>query len=125
MSRLSIVLPIKWAPGKIQFGRGHAYWPKTTRLYKIVLAEQLIAHKTDVFLEGPLAVTLHFIRPRPKSAPRREWFTVKPDLDNLESPTLNSMQRLIIGNDAHIVEKHSHKSYGDAWELHILIETLV
>ena len=124
MATLDICLPIKWASGQIRHGRGYTYWPKTTRRYKEALDAALLPRKTDKFLEGPLAVTLHFIRPRPKSAPKREWFTVKPDLDNLEKPTLDCMSGVLFGDDAQIVEKHSYKRYGDNWELQVLIETV-
>ena len=117
-------IPIKWAPGQIRRGRWTMYWPKTTRRYKEALDLALLPYKTDAFLEGPVAVTLHFLRPRPKSAPKREWFTVKPDLDNLEKPTLDCMSGVLFGDDAQIVEKHSYKQYGDNWELQIRIEAI-
>ena len=124
MPTLDIALPIKWAPGQIRHGRGYTYWPKTTRKYKAVLSESLLPLKTDAFTEGPIAVTLVFVRPRPKSAPAREWFTVKPDLDNIEKPTLDCMSGVLFGDDAQVVEKHTYKLYGDSWELQILIESI-
>jgi len=123
MATLDICLPIKWAPGQIRHGRGYTYWPKTTRAYKNALTAMLLPLKTDAFLEGPLSVSLWFFRPRPESAPKREWFTVKPDYDNLAKPTLDCMSGVLFGDDAQIVDGDVHKRYGDNWELHILIET--
>lgn len=119
---LEICLPIRWAAGQIRHGRGYTFWPKTTKAYKKVLSASLLSFKTDAFLDGPIAVTLHFVRPHPQSAPKRRWFTVKPDLDNLEKPTLDCMSGLLFADDGQIVEKHTHKEYGDAWELRIYIK---
>jgi len=121
---LSITIPIKWASGQIRHGRGFTYWPKSTRAYKDALDAALLPHKTDQFNEGPIAVWVTFIRPRPKSAPKREWFTVKPDLDNLEKPTLDCMSGVLFGDDAQIIEKHSYKVYGENWRLEITIEPM-
>ena len=124
MATLDICLPIKWASGQIRRGRWTMYWPKTTQVYKAALDLALLPYKTDAFLEGPLSVSLWFFRPRPKSAPKRKWFTVKPDFDNLEKPTLDCMSGVLYGDDAHIVDSDTHKRYGDNWELHIRIEAL-
>ena len=124
MATLDICLPIKWAPGQIRKGRWNVYWPKTTQAYKAALAGHLLPHKSAAFLKGPLAVTVHFIRPRPTSAPKREWFTVRPDMDNLLKPTLDEMTGVLFGDDSQIVELHAYKRYGDEWKLQILVETL-
>ena len=125
LQRIELTIPIRWAPGQIRHGRGYTFWPKTTRRYREALSASLAAlHDGECIDEGPVRVELDFIRPRPKSAAKREWFTVRPDLDNLEKPTLDCMTGVFFADDAQVVEKTTRKAYGDSWSLRIVVEEI-
>ena len=67
-------------------------------------------------LGGPLAITLRFYLPRPKSAPkrRRTWPDRMPDIDKLIRLILDAMNGALIEDDARIVQLSAMKDYAEA-----------
>jgi crossover junction endodeoxyribonuclease RusA len=65
-------------------------------------------------LSGPLAVTIHFTLPKPKSAPkrRRTYPDRKPDIDKLMRSTLDALTASgLIEDDARIISIAAGKFY--------------
>lgn len=61
-------------------------------------------HITELF-EGPIAVELDFIMPRPKSMAkrnRRPWNTKAPDIDKLLRASLDAMTGVVFRDDASV-----------------------
>ena len=63
-------------------------------------------------LEGPLAVRIAFVMPKPKSAPKYKTTPdKKPDLDKLVRATFDSLSKVIYRDDAQVVDLHVSKRY--------------
>ena len=62
-------------------------------------------------VEGPVAVTVTFALPRPKSHPktRRTWPTARPDVDKLVRAVNDSLTHVVWGDDSQIVSMHAAK----------------
>lgn len=73
-------------------------------------------------LDGPLAVRLRFLLPRPKSLcwkkkpmPRR-WHTRKPDAENMAKSTLDALSGLLWRDDAQVCSLWAEKLYASGAE---------
>lgn len=103
------------------FKRGkHAgvYDPGTADSWKSMLVLQARAHRPEAPLEGPVAVSIDFLMPRPKSLMRKSdpdgeiWHTAKPDRDNLEKAALDALgQDGWWRDDAQVCEGSVRKLY--------------
>src|SRR3990170_6993175 len=77
---------------------------------------------------GPLVLTLDFVFPRPKSAPKRrpkDWVDVRPDLSKLARLVEDALQGVIYADDAQVVQEHLSKRYGDEPGVHVFVDSLV
>ncbi len=65
-------------------------------------------------MEGPVAVTLSFHLPRPKSAPKKKWIypAKRPDLDKLVRAVLDAITHVIVADDSQVVSLTATKDYG-------------
>ena len=67
-------------------------------------------------ITGPVALTITFRLPRPKSAPKRRWPDKKPDLDKLVRAAGDCLGSKTgagaIGDDAQVVAIYANKEYG-------------
>ena len=63
---------------------------------------------------GPIAVSLTFLVPKPKSAPkrRRTWPDRRPDLDKLIRAVLDALSKRLFLDDSQVVELRASKDYG-------------
>ena len=83
-------------------------------------------------LEGPVVLELTFVRPKPRSLPKRPtkadpWPWVpwrRPDLDNLTKAVLDGLQGRLFTDDARIVELVMRKRYGDQEGVEVAARTL-
>lgn len=63
-------------------------------------------------LEGPVYVTVSFLLPKPKSAPKKlRHCTKKPDLDKLLRALLDALSGVIFTDDSQVVSLTAAKSY--------------
>lgn len=71
-------------------------------------------NRVDDLIEGPVAITLHFRLPRPKSAPKkkRTYADKRPDLDKLIRAVLDAITGVIVRDDSQIVAITAIKDYG-------------
>ena len=90
-------------------------------------------HEQRPLLEGPLAVTLTFVFPRPKyltwkTKPMpRAWMINVPDLDNLEKSVLDALNKVVYVDDRQICKVNKIKVYASGDEpprVHIAISEL-
>jgi len=66
-------------------------------------------------VEGPIALKIGFILPRPKAHKKENFVTVKPDLDNLLKSTIDALtDRGVWRDDAQVAEIHTTKQYETA-----------
>lgn len=85
---------------------------KTAGFEKILKAMAKNAWKAAP-LQGALAVQVTFLMARPKSAKKREYVTVRPDLDNYIKALLDALNEVVWLDDAQIVDLHASKEYDD------------
>ncbi len=70
-------------------------------------------HKPETPSVVPLAVTLAFTLPRPKSLPRRvEHHIRRPDLDNLVKAVKDALRGVFYRDDSQIIMLAATKAYG-------------
>lgn len=64
-------------------------------------------------IPGPVRVSVRFLLPRPKSAPkrRRTWPDRKPDVDKLARAVLDPMRGVVFEDDARVVGLLAEKDY--------------
>lgn len=63
-------------------------------------------------LEGPIAVEINFVMPKPKSAPKGKVFCdKKPDIDKLVRSTFDSMTGVLYRDDSQVVSIKATKVY--------------
>lgn len=63
-------------------------------------------------LEGPLAVLIEFRMVRPKTV-KRDYPSVKPDVDKLQRAILDSLSKTVWGDDAQVVHLTGSKVYAE------------
>lgn len=77
----------------------------------------------DAIFDAPIAVTLVFHLPRPKSSPRARYSTKKPDLDKLVRGSLDAMNSVLFRDDAQVVAISTEKRYANgAAKLSVMVE---
>lgn len=88
---------------------------KTAAYENLVALAAAQAHGGAEPLDGPLAVSLTFVLPRPKSAPKRVTMpATKPDLDNLVKAVLDGCNQAgVWADDSRVVVLTAHKVYGE------------
>ncbi|WP_256670767.1 RusA family crossover junction endodeoxyribonuclease [Nocardia cyriacigeorgica] len=66
-------------------------------------------------LDGPVAVDLTFVMPRPKSTPKT-WTPAavkRPDIDKLARAVLDALTGIAFADDSQVVEMHTYKRLAD------------
>jgi len=105
------VEPVGWARTR-QARNGHFFTPKKQRDAKAELQLLMKQKFKGAPLEGALSVSLLFSIRKPKSV-KREYPTVKCDIDNYEKQVFDSGNGILWKDDMQIVEVHSRKVYGE------------
>lgn len=90
------------------------YSPKKVTDHKeLIKRDYRITHKNAPVLTGALKIEITFYIPKPKSAKKRKFPAVKPDLDNYVKLVLDALNGLCYVDDGQVVEIHASKNYGD------------
>lgn len=106
------VIPV--AKGRPRMTRtGNVYTPKATVTVEMEIRMHLLKAYLGKPLEGPLACQAVFHIPKPKSV-RRQWPSVKPDLDNFSKAVFDAGNGILWRDDSQIVDAHTRKLYADA-----------
>lgn len=67
---------------------------------------------SGVLMEGPVAVEINFVMPKPKSAPKGKIFCdKKPDIDKLIRSTFDSMTGVLYKDDSQVARVKATKTY--------------
>lgn len=104
----------------------HVYEDPVDKDWKRTVIHQVLPKKPSVPVEEPLAMTLRFFLPRPKSLPKRErYHTRKPDADNLAKSVKDSLRGIVYRDDAQIVRLIIEKHYDPAPGVEIRVERVV
>ncbi len=94
-------------------GEIHSFTPDTTASWEQSVLIQALEHKPDHPLDEPLGMGLQFDLPRPKSlSKKRQWPSVKPDLDNLVKAIQDALNGVYYVDDSRICEMVIRKRYG-------------
>lgn len=109
------------AKGRPRFSGGRAYTPQKTRDFeKLINIMAKVQHKGEP-LKGALSVVIVFFIKKPKSV-KREYPTVKPDVDNLCKSALDSLNGIAFDDDSQIIEINASKKYNDIGGIFISIK---
>ena len=74
-----------------------------------------------VVTDKPIAMTMVFIMPRPKTV-KRELPTVPPDLDKLVRAILDALTGIAYTDDSQVVSISAHKIYGEHTGVEVRLE---
>lgn len=96
---------------------GHAYTPKKKRMYVESLRAMALLSRPETMLNGPVCLSVSFVRGYPKSWPSKEKFVRpmvgKPDLDNLIKPLKDALSGVVYRDDSQVVQYElCEKKYG-------------
>lgn len=106
-------------------GRVMTFTPTSTRQWEETIRWCAMQNPPERMLTGPLAATLTFYLPRPKSVPKKRLYPeTKPDWDNLGKAVTDALEGLVFENDSRLVRVTVIKAYGDPPRAEIEIEEL-
>jgi Holliday junction resolvase RusA-like endonuclease len=121
---------IPTAKGRPKFTRmGWAYTPAKTRSaeaeIRFFLLDWMAKKKLTMIFE-PVSMEIVFYMPAPKVHKGETWHAVRPDLDNLEKLLLDSMNGMLLKDDALVCYKISQKRYAvnDKTGIFVSLESL-
>ena len=99
------------AKGRPRFGKGRTYTPKKTKDFEGLIKSMAREQYKNGPMKGPLSVIVVFTIKRSKSV-KREYPTVKPDVDNFLKASLDALNGIAYDDDAQIIEVNASKKYG-------------
>lgn len=97
----------KARPRLSKFG---VYTPKKTKDFEKEIRKQFKEMCKDKPLDGPIVAHITYYIKRPKTV-KREYPTVKPDIDNFDKCLLDSLNGYAYHDDSQIIRKLSEKAY--------------
>lgn len=103
--------------------KGIAYTPIKTRKNEAFLKYFLLQNKPPRF-DGPVSVTVVFHLLKPKSAKKRIYPAVKPDIDNYTKLIFDACNGLVFNDDAQVIRLSAEKKYADEEGIYISVEAL-
>jgi len=106
------VTPVPKGRPRATVRNGHAilYTPKETREAEAII-RQLVTVSEKFEADIPLSLKAVFYVPKPNV--KREYPTVKPDLDNYVKLLIDSLQGILFPDDKQIVDIQCSKRYGE------------
>ena len=100
---------------------GHTYTPRETKEYEEEVAWNYKAQTDGYVFQGPVSVTMLFTFIKPKSV-KREYPTVKPDLDNTIKSVLDGLNGCAYRDDSQVCRIFAEKQYGSREKVYVLIQ---
>lgn len=114
-------------------GRARLYTPANTRKHESALRYAIAQEWGErAPFDEPVSVTISVYLPIPKSFSKRKrdaainrlvWPAKRPDLDNFMKAVWDSMNGVVIRDDAQIVHAETWKLYGERPGIHIMMTT--
>lgn len=83
------------------------------------LGEAMIAAHIPVYI----TMDFYFSRPKSVSIKKRPGMTTTPDVDKLVRGCFDALKRILIHDDAQVVEVRARKLYGDPERVEIIVST--
>lgn len=111
----SITLHVKpTGKGRPRFSRlsGRTYTPKVTVNAETEI-KWLLQKASPPCFEGPVILDIHVCCARPKSAKKRKYPTVKPDLSNVLKLIEDACNGILFKDDSQVVSVTIRKVYGE------------
>lgn len=102
--------------GRVNRKTGNIYTPTGKGFWKAAVrqrAGQYAVENELTMLTGPLAATIVFFYPRPKSKPHAVWKDTTPDFDNIGKNVCDALEGIIYRNDSQIADPRCPKLYGE------------
>lgn len=99
--------------GRPRFGKGFCYTAAKSAAYLKDLKSFLTLQYRSEPMAGALVVELVTQMKRPKSAKKRKYNTVRPDIDNFAKMILDACNAIVWIDDAQIVKLTHEKIYGE------------
>lgn len=122
--KAAYIIPIRPKPKqRPRFSRGHAYTPRDTVEYEKALAMHCRAQGASP-RPNPCIVSMSCYWKRPKSVKPSQFFTKRPDIDNLAKGCLDALNGVCWVDDAQIVDLRVSKDYGEDDKVVIEVEYL-
>jgi len=90
--------------------RRFAFTPKKVKDWETIVKTEAEKHFESPF-DWPVAVSLIFYMPRPKSRRLDFWVSTTPDIDNLEKSILDGLNGVAYTDDRLVVVKSASKRY--------------
>lgn len=100
---------------------GHTYNPKENADYEEEVAWNYKAQTDGYVFQGPVSVTMLFTFIKPKSV-KRDYPTVKPDLDNTIKSVLDGLNGCAYRDDSQVCRIFAEKQYGSREKVYVLIQ---
>ena len=110
-------------------GKAIVLHPRNTKAWQEAVRFQVCAQGAIYVDEGPLSVSLEFVLPRPKGAPkrmprRRELAAKRPDLDKLVRAILDALKGVVYRDDSQVVDLSASKrvAFDERPGVHVRLE---
>lgn len=97
------------------------YTPKETKLAEQKLRGYILNNYKTEKLTGAITINIEFRKKLPKK-PKTNYWTSKPDIDNMIKLVLDALNGVIYDDDSQITKICANKSYGAESETRIMIE---
>jgi Holliday junction resolvase RusA-like endonuclease len=123
--------------GRPRFGLGRVYTPAKTKVWEqaIAYAARRAVRESSLWptrRDGPVAVDVDAVFPIPKSWPAKrrleakdEPHIVRPDLDNVVKSVLDGINKVVVADDAQVVNISAIKRYGTLPGVHVRVYALI
>ena len=100
---------------------GHTYTPRETKDYEEEVAWNYKDQTDGYVFQGPVSVTMLFTFIKPKTV-KREYPTVRPDLDNVIKSVMDGLNGIAWKDDAQVCRLIAEKQYGCHERVYVLIQ---
>lgn len=118
--------PVALARPRFMRQTGIAYTSPKSRRFKKEFSE-LVEHlwrvKRYPVLDGPLEAKINFLIAKPKST-KRDFPTVKPDIDNYLKAVLDAMNGICYVDDSRIISIYGKKLYGPSGSIEVTLSKI-
>jgi len=110
------------AKGRPRFGNGRTYTPRKTKDFETILKEMARQQYKSGPMKDAISVLIVFTIKKPKTV-KRDYPTVKPDVDNYIKSTLDALNGIAFIDDSQVIEIIASKKYGPVGSIFIDIKS--
>lgn len=104
--------PIDPVPkGRPRLAKGRVFTPKKTKDFEDNIKKMASQQYRNGPIKDAVAITVVFVIKKPKTV-KREYPTVKPDIDNFVKSLCDGLNGIAWVDDAQVIEVNASKKYG-------------